>query len=271
MRLMRSPLTTCAVLAAALGLLAACSRTQTLPAGGQGRRPTVVASVAASTVEAIEQLAEEFRAQSDVSLKINPGPTNSLATQILAGAPADVFLSANREWADNVEEAGHVAARVDLLSNRLVVVAPRGNPAGIKKPEDLAGDSVKKLALAGENVPAGMYADQALAKLGLLESLIDGGRIARGADVRATLGYVEQGEAEAGIVYASDVRAAPGVEQVCELDAALHEEIVYVLVLLKHDSENPAARQFYHFLQLADASQVFTEFGFVPLVGSEKK
>jgi molybdate transport system substrate-binding protein len=243
-----------------LALLSACSRPQTSP-----EPAPLVVSVAASTIEVMEQLADEFHEQSGVEVTVNAGPSNTLATQILAGAPADVFLSASRQWADAVAEGGQAVEQVDLLGNRLVVVVPRGNPAGVETFEDLASPAVAKLALAGENVPAGMYADQALGKLGLLKALTDAGTIVRGQDVRAALGYVERGEAEAGIVYATDVRAAPGVETAFEIDPSLHEEIVYVLVLVKQDAANPSARKFYEFLQSDDANDVFAEFGFAPV------
>ena len=89
-----------------------------------------------------------------------------------------------------------------------------------------------------------MYAEQALTKLGLYARLSESNRIVRGQDVRVTLSYVERGEAEAGIVYSTDVAVAKGVAIAHEFDPKLHDEIVYVLVLLKHANENPAARQF---------------------------
>ncbi len=254
-------------------LLTSCSRQQSAsvpPASAPAAavpQQTLVASVAASTTEAVEDLSKKFQAELGVEVKINAGPTNALASQILAGAPADVFLSASREWADKVQAGGYAAAQVDLLSNRLVAIVPKGNPAGVHKPEDLTADAVKKLALAGENVPAGMYADQALKKLDLFQKINDEKKIARGQDVRAALGYVERGEAEAGVVYATDARTAPGVEIAFEFDPALHEKIVYVLVLVKQDSENPAARRLYDFLQSSAAQQVFADRGFVPLLG----
>jgi molybdate transport system substrate-binding protein len=255
-------------------LLASCSKTadaprdapraepSPTPGAGESAPRTLIVSVAASTTEAMEALCEQFAHQSGVEVKVNPGPSNGLATQILAGAPADVFLSASREWADQVDGAGRAKDRVDLLTNRLVAVVPSGNPANVAAPEDLATDAVQKIALAGENAPAGTYADQALTKLGLLQGLVDAGKIVRGQDVRSALGYVERGEAEACIVYATDVRVAPGVEEAFAFDPELHDEIVYVLVLVE---DNPAARELFEFLQSEPAEQTFEELGFVPL------
>ncbi|HEY2881869.1 MAG TPA: molybdate ABC transporter substrate-binding protein, partial [Pirellulales bacterium] len=179
-----------------------------------------------------------------------------------AGAPADLFLSANQQWADEVQKAGHTADTVRLLTNRLVIVTPAGNPGEVHKPEDLLADKVKKIALAGEKVPAGMYADQSLEKLGLLKKLTDGDKIVRGQDVRSALSYVQRGEAEAGIVYSTDVDSAPGVTLVYEFDPRLHDEIVYVLVLLKRDNENSAAKKFFEFLQSPAADAVYAKLGF---------
>jgi molybdate transport system substrate-binding protein len=240
-------------------------------AENQAARGSLTASVAASTSDAVLQLGDHFREATGIEVRVNAGPSNGLAAQILQGAPADLFLSASAEWADSVDKAGLSAARADLLGNRLVVVVPKGNPAGVNAPEDLARDAVKKLALASESVPAGAYAEQALTNLGLLQHLNEAGKIVRGQDVRAALAYVERGEAEAGIVYATDVQAGAKVETACGFDPASHDKIVYVLVLIKRDAENPTARRFYEFLQSREAAAMFAKLGFVPLAADDKR
>lgn len=225
----------------------------------------ITVSIAASTQEVVESLANAFSEATKVQVKINPGPSSGLANQILEGAPAHLFLSANRQWADKVNEAGLADSMRPLLTNKLVIIVPIGNPGDVKEPKDLASDKVQKISLAGEKVPAGMYADQALTRLGLLGELTSAGKIARGQDVRSALSYVERGEAEAGIVYSTDVSSASGVEMVHEFDPALHDEIAYVLVLLKHGAENPAAKQFFDFLLSADSQPFYSNAGFEPL------
>src|SRR5262249_34811402 len=158
------------------------------------------------------------------------------------GAPADLFLSANAKWADEVAKGGQAAESARLLTNQLVIVVPKGNPANVHDPKDLLSDRVKKLALAGEQVPAAMYAEQALTKLDLMKQLVDSGKIVRGQDVRTALSYVERGEAEAGIVYSTDVGVATGIESVYQFDPGLHDDIVYVLVLTKSGATRPEAR-----------------------------
>ncbi len=239
-------------------VLASCARTNT-PAVPSARE-TVIVSVAASAKDVVESLAEPFR--STAVVKVNSGPSNGLATQILAGAPSDLFLSASRQWADEVQKEGMAARSLKLLTNRLALVVPAGNPAQVGTPQDLLATSVKKIAMADTAVPAGQYGDQVLTRLELLETLTEQGKIVRGHDVRTALAYVERGEAEAGIVYSTDVRVAQDIELVYEFDAGMHDEIVYVLVLLRPGARKPAARAFYEFMQSPQADVIYSHAGF---------
>lgn len=227
-------------------------------------RPVVV-SVAASAREVMEQLGAEFGDIHGIEVRINAGATSTLAHQILQGAPADLFLAANREWAERLDQAGFVRRSQPLLTNDLVLVTAAGNPSGLRGPDDLTGKNVSKVALAGENVPAGIYAQQALTHGKLFEPLVAAGKIVRGQDVRSTLGYVERGEAEAAIVYSTDVRAAREVTIVSTFDRATHDEIAYVLVQVRAAQPSRAADQFFEFLQSESSLRAFAAAGFRPL------
>jgi molybdate transport system substrate-binding protein len=224
--------------------------------------PIVMMSAAASTKEIMEQLAADFSAKANCEIKINPGPSSNLANQIIEGAQVDLFLSANRQWAQAVADAKRTTDSIELLTNELVIVVPKGNPAGVHAPQDLATDRVNKIALAGENVPAGKYADQALTTLGLLEQLTSARKVARAQDVRGALNFIDRREAEAGIVYSTDVALAKNVEQVYQFDPSNHDEIVYVLVLLKHGAQQREAQEFFAHLQSQAADQVYAQAGF---------
>lgn len=230
-------------------------------------KTTITISAAASTKELVEALASEFEKTHDVKIQVNPGPSSGLAKQILSGAPVDLFLSASQQWADAVAKEQPVLAARPLLTNDLVLIVPENNPANVQTPQDLLSEKVRHLALAGESVPAGAYADQALTKLGLLDTLHEQNRIVRGQDVRSTLSYVERGEAEAGIVYATDVAVAPHVKQVYAFPADLHDEIVYVLVLLPAATGNEQAQAFFDFLQTPAAATIYRQHQFQPLPG----
>jgi molybdate transport system substrate-binding protein len=218
--------------------------------------------VAASAKEAVEEIAAAFEASSNAKVDVSVGASNALAQQILSGAPADLFLSASEEWADALAQENLVGQRVDLLSNRLVLIVPRGNPAGFEKPVDMLREGVERIALADENVPAGRYAQQALTKLELFEKLSVANKIARGHDVRATLAFVERGEAEAGIVYATDALIASDVEIAYEFDPATHDLIVYPLVLLKAGESNPKAVELFDRLRSPESLAAFQRRGF---------
>lgn len=235
------------------------------PAATQAGGDEVTALVAASTTDAVKELADRFQKRHGTKVKISPGPSNQLATQIINGAPADVFLSANPKWAAAVTAEGLSLAHRDLLTNGLVIVVPKGNPAGAKGPADLAGGRVRRVALAGENVPAGTYAEQALKAAGIYQALVDGKKLARGHDVRATLAYVERGEAEAGVVYSTDAAISKAVETVFTFDPSSHEKIVYPRVLLKDAERNDPARRFYDYLGSPEAAEVFRKYGFTVL------
>ena len=222
----------------------------------------VLVLAAASTRDALTEVAAAFEGRTGSRVTIGAGASNALATQILNGAPGDVFLSANRQWADAVREGGSAVESRDLLTNELVLVAPKGNPAGVMKPEDLLKEGVAKVALAGESVPAGQYAAESLRAAGVFERLDAEGRIARGQDVRVALSYVERGEAEAGVVYATDARLTDEVEVVHAFPADSHGEVVYPAVLLKAGESSAAAREFFEYLFSPEAEAIFRKHGF---------
>lgn len=187
---------------------------------GRAEPDAIVVFAAASTRVPLEQVAADYQRDTGQKVECQFGASSDLARQLEQGAPADLFLPADAAWLPRLEQAGLVRERADWLTNRLAVLAP----AGVTKLAELA--SVSRLALAGEAVPAGNYARAALRAAGVWEQVKE--RVVVGSDVRATLAYVERGEADAGIVYATDVpgRAAFLVPE------ELHPPIRYPLVVL---------------------------------------
>jgi molybdate transport system substrate-binding protein len=259
------------VLIVLLTLLVAAGCGGTAPPNNGATGDRVVLLAAASTADAVEEAARRFRAETGIEVTISTGASNLLANQIIAGAPADVFLSASQKWADVIQEKGLAETSRPLLTNRLVLIVPQGNPDEVTMPSDLKSPRVLKLALAGENVPAGMYADQALRSLGLLDELTEKNKIARGQDVRVALSYVERGEASAGIVYATDAKLSTCVEVVFTFPRETHEEVVYPAVLVKRASQNASARRFFDYLCGDDAAAVFDRHGFQRLKPKAEK
>jgi molybdate transport system substrate-binding protein len=235
-----------------------CNRGADTPNAGEA----VTAFVAASTKDAVQEIASAFKSEKNAEVKINADDSSKLATQIVQEAPAHLFLSANEKWADFVKEKGFAQETSLLLGNSLVVVTPKGNPAGIRNAEDLANRSLKRLALAGPTVPAGIYARQALKKLKLWDSLEADKKIVPGDNVRVTLTYVERREVEAGIVYATDAKISDKVELVYTFAAETHDAVRYPLVLLKAGNASSPARAFFDYLQSPKAKEVFAKHGF---------
>jgi molybdate transport system substrate-binding protein len=234
--------------------------------GGQHapeRDGPALALVAASTRDAVQDLADGFTREGNPKVKVIAEDSSKLAQQIVNGAPAHLFLSANEKWADFIKEKGLVQDRVALLGNSLALIVPADSTAGTTGPEDLRKTGVKRIAIAGPTVPAGIYARQALKHLALWAELEK--KAVFGEDVRATLAYVERGETDAGIVYTTDARISDRVRTVYTFPAAAHEPIRYPLLLLKTGGEPRAARRFYTYLQSPRAAEVFKKYGFTCL------
>ena len=232
----------------------------TAACGSREGSPTpVLFFAAASTQDAVREICSRFEARNQVPVNLNIAASSTLAQQILAGAGSDLFLSANVRWVEEVMTRGLGSRRRDLLGNQLVVIAPAGSGLQIRRPSDLLDSKIVRLSLADpEGVPAGIYARQALRKLNLWRSLEP--KVVRSSDVRQALFFVEQGEAEAGIVYSTDLRISEAVRSVLELDPAWSRPIVYPLVLMESPGE--AARRFFEYLLSPESVEVFRRYGF---------
>jgi molybdate transport system substrate-binding protein len=230
---------------------------------------TIVVFAAASTTNAIGEIKRQFTAISGVQVQAGYGSSAALAQQIVNGATADVFLSADGAWADYLAKQGLVAQRQNLLGNRLVIVVPDDSTLRVHKPEDLLADGIQHLALGNpESVPAGKSAKQALKKLGLWERLRP--KVAAAEDVRSALAYVETGAAEAGIVYATDAAISKKVKVAATISPELSGPIRYPVVLLKQAAGRPAAESFYQFLRGPESQKIFQNYGFTLLPETER-
>jgi molybdate transport system substrate-binding protein len=229
---------------------------------------TVVVFAAASTGNTMDKITEQFSQQrKTIKIQTSYAASSTLAQQIAEGADAQVYVSANERWADYLQKQDLVAQRRDLLSNRLVVIQPADSTVEVKTPADLQTPAIAHLALADpEAVPAGIYAKQALVKLGLWGKLKS--KVVAAADVQHVLSYVELGAAEAGIIYSTDARGSNSVKVAVEIDPKLTEPILYPIVLLREGQDRPAAEAFYQYLCGPEAAKIFQDLGFVVLGNS---
>lgn len=240
-------------------LLSSCGASSKPPANS----PVVLA--AASLQESLTAAAEAWTRRGHHRPVLSFAASSALARQVAAGAPADLFLSADEEWmnylgARNLLRPG---SRADLLTNELVLVAPANSAAKLEIGPGFPlaralGPS--RLALADpDSVPAGKCAREALTRLGVWSSVT--GKIARSENVRTAMHLVMRGEAAMGVVYATDARAAPGLRIVGTFPKTSHAPITYPVAAIA-TSANPEAEAFRQFLLSADGKAVFRSFGF---------
>ena len=221
---------------------------------------------AASTTGVVEEIRDQYTRQTGQAVELNFASTATLATQIRSGAEADLFLAADEGWARVLSGIpALVVDRIDLLGNGLVVVLPKGSGRSLRSPGELLEASFASVAMANPDsmVPAGLYAREALVRLGLWEGLRS--RMVYGENVRAAMAYVETGSVEAGIVYRTDALASSQVDLALEIAPRLHRQIRYPLLLLSRGGHSAAARDLFDYLQGVEAAALFRKHGFARL------
>ena len=242
-------------LLAGLGLLT--------PTVAQAKPPLVLA--AASLQESLTAAGDAWAARHHEKPVLSFAASSALARQIDSGAPADLFISADEPWMDDVQKNGMVrpGTRVSFLANRLVLVAPAGKGARltIGRGFPLARAlGAGRLAMADPDaVPAGKYGRAALTALGVWPAVAP--KVARADNVRGALALVERGEAPYGIVYETDAKASKGVRIVGVFPANSHSSITYPVALLK-SATSAEAEGFRRFLISAPGKAIFRRYGF---------
>ncbi len=220
---------------------------------------------AASLQEALDDAAVQFRKERPAPIAVSYAASSALAKQIENGAPADIFISADLDWMDYLEQRKLIRAgtRASLLGNRLVLIAPAGNRPVIDIKAGFAlahalGD--RRLAMADpDSVPAGKYGRAALEKLGVWDAVKD--KLARGENVRAALNFVARGEAPLGIVYRSDALTEKRTQIVAEFPRDSHAPIIYPVGIVA-SSRSARAPDFAAYLRSPAARAIFEKYGF---------
>lgn len=235
------------------------------PGAARADQPRITVFAAASATNALTDIGRLWEARGGAKMVFSFASSSTLAKQIQQGAPAQVFLSADQRWMDYLEERDLLlpGSRTDLLGNRLALIAPADSrlrvriAPGLDLAGLLAGD---RLAVGDpDHVPAGIYAKEALTKLGLWSQIEAG--LARAADVRASLALVERGEAPLGIVYTTDAAISAKVRVVDVFPEESHGPILYPLAILAGAGLEPV-RAWVDFLRSPEAGQVFQRHGF---------
>ncbi|MGD9615902.1 MAG: molybdate ABC transporter substrate-binding protein [Alphaproteobacteria bacterium] len=240
------------------------------PTHAQGGNPLIFA--AASLKNALDAVNRRYEAETGRRVTISYAASSTLAKQIESGAPADLFLSADRRWMDYAatHELIDPKTRHDLLGNDLVLIAPKDSSLDAGQVTIAPGFPLKemlgdgRLAMAEPNsVPAGVYGKAALTGLGVWDQVA--GRVAAAENVRAALALVARGEAPLGIVYKTDAAVEPGVRIVGTFPSETHEPIIYPVALTRSARRDIMA--FAEYLRGPAARKIFEEHGFAVLDG----
>lgn len=245
-------------------LLIAAGIRLTLPTPADTQNTTLLIAAAASLQDALEELDPVFEAtHSGITVNYNFAASGPLQQQIEQGAPTDVFISAANQQMDTLQSQNLIITntRRNILTNSLVLIIPNDSTLGLTDFRQLTNANVNKISV-GEprSVPAGQYAEELLTNLGILEQLRS--KFVYGNSVRNVLGTVESGNADAGIVYATDARISDQVTQVATAPSNLHSPIVYPMAVIAASRNQNEARSYAQFLSSSEAQAVFRRHGF---------
>jgi len=226
---------------------------------------SLLVSAAASLKDALEEIKPLYQqSKPNVNINYNFGASGALQQQIEQGAPTDIFISAAKRQVDALEQKGLLVSgtRSIIAKNRLVLVVPR-NTTGITSFFNLRDERIKRIAI-GEprSVPAGQYAEQVLQKLKLLPQVKP--KLVYANNVRQVLASVESGNADAGLVYATDAKISDKVKAVVAADEKYHSAITYPLAVIKSSRNVDAAKDFARYLATSSqAKAVLSKYGFI--------
>lgn len=244
-------------------LLAICFKV-VMPAPANAQSATLLVAAAASLQNVLEQLDPLFEsANRGITVNYNFAASGPLQQQIEQGAPVDLFISAATRQMDALQKKNLILTntRRNLLTNSLVLVMPRNSTLGLTSFRQLTNSNVRRISV-GEprSVPAGQYAEEVFKNLGILAQLRP--KFVYGNSVRNVLGTVESGNADVGVVYATDARISDQVRQVATAPSNLHSPIVYPMAVIAASRKQQAASTYAQFLTSQQAQDIFKKYGF---------
>lgn len=218
---------------------------------------------AASLTNVLQEIAKDFK---ESKVVFNFDASSKLAKQVESGAPADLFFSADAEWMNYLDTQEKIvkASRIDLLSNKIVLIVPMDAEKIPSSPKDLTDEHYHHIALAAEGVPAGRFARAALKAEGILsENFMK--KIVNADNVRVALSWVAKHEAAAGVVYMTDVLLEPKVKIAFPFKEGTYPKIIYPAAVVKDSDRSKEAHQFLELCKTQKAKAIFIKAGFIYL------
>lgn len=232
------------------------------------RAGEVMVFAAASLTDSLQEIGKAYeKIHPDEKIIFNFGGSNVLIRQIEAGAPADIFFSADTAKMDELQKKGFLLKDThrDILSNSLVVIVEKAVGAEIPDLSALIGPKIQKLSLADtRGVPCGIYAQKYFEKMGVWGQVKD--RVVQAENVRAALAAVESGDADAGVVFKTDAAISTKVKIAYEIPTGDVPKIAYPAGVLKDSKVLGEAKDFLAYLEAKEGLAVFKKYGFVTLV-----
>ncbi|MHB8647803.1 MAG: molybdate ABC transporter substrate-binding protein, partial [Thermomicrobiales bacterium] len=233
---------------------------------------TVTVFAAASLTESFAEIKSAFeKANPGVTVQYNFGGSPTLVTQLTQGAPADVFASADQQNMEKAVKGGVIVGTPQVFArNRLVIIVPKENKAGIRSPKDLAKPGIK-FDTAQPSVPVGAYTQQALDNFSKLpeygadfKANVNKNTVSQEDNVKAIVQKVQLGEADAGIVYATDAQAAKEKLTIIPIPDAQNVIATYPIAVVKGAKQAALGQRFVDFLLSADGQAIMRKYGFAP-------
>ncbi len=250
-----------AMMAAGAVMLSACGGMQTT---GNGEKVELIVLAAASLTDVCGELEGKYEAANpNIDLVFSYAGSGALQTQIEEGAPADLFISAARKQMNALRDENLMQADTicDLLENKVVLIVPGTKDYGIGSFEDVKSDSVAMIGLGDiESVPAGQYAQTIFTNLGCWDEVRSKANF--GTDVRTVLSWVEAGEVDCGVVYATDAYTSDQVKIVAEAPEGSCDPVIYPAGVVASSEHPEEATAFLNYLKGDEAMSAFESYGF---------
>lgn len=256
-----------------LTLMAVCLLALVSGCGGQQSSASELAdkgpvelhvSAAASLTDVMNEIGKAYEQEHpDVKVVFNYGSSGALQQAIENGGAADLFFSAAQKQMDALDKKGLLkeGTRKDLLQNEVVLIVPKDSDKDITSFDQLTSDKLQHIALGEpKGVPVGQYSEEILTKLGILDAVK--AKAVYGSDVRQVLAWVASGEADAGLVYATDAAISQDVRVVAKAPAGTHKDIVYPAAILNDTKHLDAAKDFLAFVSNDKNKERFAKYGF---------
>ncbi|WP_302358415.1 molybdate ABC transporter substrate-binding protein [uncultured Mitsuokella sp.] len=252
-------------------LMAVCLLALASGCGGQSQSTTAAkepvelhVSAAASLTDVMNEIGKAYEQEHpDVKVVFNYGSSGALQQAIENGGTADLFFSAAQKQMDALDKKGLLkeGTRKDLLQNEVVLIVPKDSDKDITSFDQLTSDKLQHIALGEpKGVPVGQYSEEILTKLGILDAVK--AKAVYGSDVRQVLAWVASGEADAGLVYATDAAVEPSVRVVATAPAGTHKPIIYPAAVLKDTKHLDTAKDFLAFVSNDKNKERFAKYGF---------